>query len=127
MGPTNAADRGSIAYGMNGDFFGPEDGPGGDAVVYHHGEYEEDRQQIWLGIGYGHSGAAPIITMQMHIMHWYPNEIANEGWLDYSFPSSLDSQVESPVIGVAFDGHPIYGIYGNDGTGQINEMKCHTS
>jgi len=120
-----AADRGSIAYGMNGvPFFGPEDGPGGDAVAYHHGEYEEDRQQIWLGIGYGHSaGGTYHYHADANLMHWHPNETANEGWLDYSFPSSLDSEVASPVIGVAFDGYPIYGIYGDDGNGQITEMK----
>ncbi|DAC23829.1 MAG TPA: YHYH protein [Candidatus Thalassarchaeaceae archaeon] len=120
-----AADRGSIAYGMNGvPFFGPEDGPGGDAVAYHHGEYEEDRQQIWLGIGYGHSaGGTYHYHADANLMHWHPNETANEGWLDYSFPSSLDSQVASPVIGVAFDGYPIYGIYGDDGNGLITEMK----
>ncbi len=120
-----AADRGSIAYGMNGvPFFGPEDGPGGDAVAHHHGAYEEDRQQIWLGIGHGHSaGGTYHYHADANIMHWHPNETANEGWLDYSFPSSLDSQVESPVIGVAFDGYPIYGIYGDDGTGQVVEMK----
>lgn len=121
-----AADRGSIAYGMNGvPFYGPEDGPGGDAVASHHGVYEEDRQEIWLGLCHAHSGPGGVYHYHAdgNCMHWHPNETANEGWVDYSFPSSLDSQVESPVIGVAFDGYPIYGIYGDDGTGQVVEMK----
>ena len=121
-----AADRGDIAFAINGvPIYGPEDGPGGDAVANHHGQYEEDRQHIWLGICHGHSG--PGGTYHYHAdancIHWHANESANEGWRDYSFPSSLSEEEGSQVIGVAFDGYPIYGIYGDDGTGQITQMK----
>ncbi|SVD56099.1 uncharacterized protein METZ01_LOCUS408953, partial [marine metagenome] len=41
---TYAPERGAVAVSVNGvPFFGPEDGPGGDAVAFHHGYYEEDR------------------------------------------------------------------------------------
>ena len=121
-----AADRGEIAYAINGvPIFGPEDGPGGDAVASHHGVYEEDRQEIWLGLCHGHSGPGGVYHYHAdaNCIHWHTEESEDMGWLDYSFPSSLDAGSPSPVIGIAFDGYPIYGLYGEDDTGQLVEMK----
>ena len=121
-----AADRGEIAYALNGvPIFGPEDGPGGDAVASHHGVYEEDRQEIWLGLCHGHSGPGGVYHYHAdaNCIHWHTDESEDASWLDYSFPSSAYTGSSSPVIGVAFDGYPIYGVYGEDATGQVAEMK----
>ena len=120
------ADRGDIAIAINGvPIFGPEDGPGGDAVASNEGVYEEDRQHIWLGLCHGHSGPGGVYHYHAdgNCVHWHPDEAAGEGWRDYSFPSSTNTGEASDVIGIAFDGYPIYGVYGDDGTGQIVEMK----
>ena len=103
----------------------PEDVPGGDAVASNEGVYEEDRQHIWLGLCHGHSGPGGVYHYHAdgNCVHWHPNETAGEGWRDYSFPSSTNTGEASDVIGIAFDGYPIYGVYGDDGTGQIVEMK----
>ncbi len=119
-----AADRGNIAFAINGvPIFGPEDGPGGDAVASQHGAYEEDRQEIWLGLCHGHSG--PGGTYHYHAdancVHWH-DEAQNEGWRNYSFPPDQSGE-PSPVIGVALDGYPIYGAYGLDSSGVVAEMK----
>ena len=43
--------RGEVAIAINGvPFYGPEDGPGGDAVASQHGAYEEDRQIICIRV-----------------------------------------------------------------------------
>ncbi|MBA45632.1 MAG: hypothetical protein CMB31_03485 [Euryarchaeota archaeon] len=121
-----ADDRGDIAIAINGvPIFGPEDGPGGDAVASNKGVYEENRQHIWLGLCHGHSGPGGVYHYHAdaNCVHWHPNETAGEGWKDYSFPSSTNTGEASDVIGVAFDGYPIYGVFGDDGTGQIVEMK----
>ena len=121
-----AADRGDIAIAINGvPIFGPEDGPGGDAVASNEGVYEEDRQHIWLGLCHGHSGPGGVYHYHAdgNCVHWHPNETAGEGWRDYSFPSSTNTGEASDVIGIAFDGYPIYGVFGDDGTGQVVEMK----
>ena len=116
--------RGSIGYALNGvPLFGPEDGPGGDAVASHHGQFQEDRQDIWLGLCHGHSG--PGGTYHYHAdancIHWHGH--AEElGWENYSFPPNLQGD-SSPVIGVAFDGYPIYGAHGVDASGAVSEMK----
>ena len=109
-----APDRGAVAVAINGvPIFGPEDGPGGDAVAAHHGAYNEDRQPIELGICHGH--AAQGGTYHYHAdgncMHWHPAEgesIEN----DYD-ESSIQAVAQntydgnhSKVIGVAFDGYP---------------------
>ena len=72
-----APDRGAVAVAINGvPIFGPEDGPGGDAVAAEHGAYNEDRQPIELGICHGH--AAQGGTYHYHAdgncMHWHPAE-----------------------------------------------------
>lgn len=118
-----APDRGEVAFALNGvPIYGPEDGPGGDAVASHHGVYEEDRQEIWLGLCHAHSG--PGGTYHYHAdgncMHWHPEE--NETWLDYEWPGNTTTNTSSEVIGLAFDGYPIYGAYGDVGNGTIEEM-----
>ncbi|MGB0490075.1 MAG: YHYH protein, partial [Candidatus Poseidoniaceae archaeon] len=118
-----APDRGEIAFALNGvPIYGPEDGPGGDAVASHHGVYEEDRQEIWLGLCHAHSG--PGGTYHYHAdgncMHWHPDE--GETWLDYEWPGNTSTNTSSGVIGIAFDGYPIYGAYGDAGNGTIEEM-----
>ena len=118
-----APDRGEIAFALNGvPIYGPEDGPGGDAVASHHGVYEEDRQEIWLGLCHAHSG--PGGTYHYHAdgncMHWHPEE--GETWLDYEWPGHTSTNTSSEVIGIAFDGFPIYGAYGDAGNGTVEEM-----
>ena len=119
-----APDRGSIAYAINGvPIYGPEDGPGGDAVASQHGAYDEDRQEIWLGLCHGHTGpgGAYHYHADANCLHWH-SEAQDEGWRNYSFPPEGDGEA-SPVIGVALDGYPIYGAYGVDSSGVLTEMK----
>ena len=73
---TYAPDRGAVAVSVNGvPFFGPEDGPGGDAVAFHHGYYEEDRQQIVLGLCGAHSaGTVFHYHFDGNCVHWHPEE-----------------------------------------------------
>ena len=48
-GCTMAPERDAVAFSVNGvPIFGPEDGPGGDAVAGHEGAYEE-ANQTWMG------------------------------------------------------------------------------
>ena len=110
-------------------FYGPEDGPGGDAVASQHGIYEEDRQNIELGVCHGHSGREG--TFHYHAdancLHWHPEE--GESILDYdiSTPAAVAQNTangsHSAVIGVAMDGYPIYGLWGYDGQMNVVEMK----
>jgi len=118
-----APDRGEIAFAMNGvPIYGPEDGPGGDAVANHHGQYEEDRQEVWLGACHGHSG--PGGTYHYHAdancMHWHGEE--GETILDYSLPEADENATASPVIGVAYDGYPIYGLLEQGSDGVLREV-----
>ena len=118
----SAPARGPVAVAINGvPFYGPEDGPGGDAVASHHGMYEEDRQEIWLGLCHGHSG--PGGTYHYHAdancLHHHPDD--NESWTSYDLNSTLDG-IHDPVIGVGFDGYPIYGIEGYDSNGTVVPM-----
>jgi plastocyanin len=74
-----APELGPIAVAVNGvPFYGPEDGPGGDAVATHIGQYTETEQEIWLGVCGAHAG--PGGTYHYHYdgncMHWHPE---NEG------------------------------------------------
>ncbi|MEC8891349.1 MAG: PGF-pre-PGF domain-containing protein, partial [Chloroflexota bacterium] len=73
---TYAPDRGAVAVSVNGvPFFGPEDGPGGDAVAFHHGYYEEDRQRIVLGLCGAHSaGTVFHYHFDGNCVHWHPEE-----------------------------------------------------
>ena len=125
-----AAALGEVAIAINGvPFYGPEDGPGGDAVASHHGVYEEDRQPIELGVCHAHNGQGG--TFHYHAdancLHWHPDE--GEGMLDYniSTPAAVAENTangsHSAVIGVAMDGYPIYGLWGYDDHMNIVEMK----
>ena len=74
-----APELGPVAVAVNGvPFYGPEDGPGGDAVATHIGQYTETEQEIWLGVCGAHAG--PSGTYHYHYdgncMHWHPE---NEG------------------------------------------------
>ena len=125
-----AAALGEVAIAINGvPFYGPEDGPGGDAVASQHGAYEEDRQPIELGVCHAHSGQGG--TFHYHAdancLHWHPEE--GETILDYniSTPAAVAENTangsHSSVIGVAMDGYPIYGLWGYDDQMNIVEMK----
>ena len=121
-----APERDAVALAVNGiPIFGPEDGPGGDAVAGHEGEYEEDRQHIWLGICHGHSGpgGAYHYHADANCAHWHPDEETNQTWRDYSIDSSRSLSEHSPIVGFAFDGYPIYGFIGWNEEGNVSEMK----
>ncbi len=96
-----APDRGSVATAINGvPFYGPEDGPGGDAVANHIGVYEEDRQDIALGVCGAHSG--PGGTYHYHYdgncMHWH-GDSSNENH-DVSITDDKDFSPEDLTINV---------------------------
>ena len=103
--------RGPVAVAVNGvPFYGPEDGPGGDAVAHEIGIYDEDRQEIDLGICGAHMGPGGYhYHFDGNCMHWH-NETNEDS--DYEF-SKVDNSTHSPIIGFAFDGYPIYGSYGH--------------
>ena len=125
-GCTMAPERDAVAFAVNGvPIFGPEDGPGGDAVAGHEGAYEEDRQHIWLGICHGHSGpgGAYHYHADANCAHWHPDEETNQTWMNYSIDSSRSLSEHSPIVGFAFDGYPIYGFVGWDEEGNVSEMK----
>lgn len=121
---TPAPERGPIAFAVNGvAIFGPEDGPGGDAVALENGLYVENRQQIDLGICGGHSGPGGQYHYHWdaNCMHWHPDTAKGQQFSDYSF-DQLARGAHSPIIGFAFDGYPIYGIYGWNHAGNVKEM-----
>ena len=105
-------DRGTVAMSVNGaPIFGPEEGPGGDAVALHFEYFNEDRQPIVLGWCTGHS-AGPNgyhYHYDANCVYWEPE--AGETMEDYDL-SKIKSDEHSPIIGWAFDGYPIYGMYG---------------
>ncbi len=122
-GCTMAPERGAVAFAVNGvAIYGPEDGPGGDAVAGQEGAYEEDRQHIWLGLCHGHSGPGGEYHYHAdgNCMHWHPE--GEQTWIDYSLESSRSISEHSPIIGFAFDGYPIYGFVGWDEEGEVAEM-----
>ncbi|PDH25269.1 MAG: hypothetical protein CND29_00625 [Marine Group II euryarchaeote MED-G36] len=124
-GCTLAPERGPVAVAVNGvPIFGPEDGPGGDAVANQEGEYEEDRQEVWLGICHAHSGPGGEYHYHAdaNCMHWHADEDNGETWADYNMESSRTVSEHSPIIGFAFDGYPIYGFVGWDEDGDTKEM-----
>ena len=125
-----AAALGEVAIAINGvPFYGPEDGPGGDAVASHHGVYHEDRQPIELGVCHAHNGQGG--TFHYHAdancLHWHPD--VGEDMFDYdiSTPAAVAQNTangsHSAVIGVSMDGYPIYGLWGYDDQMNVVEMK----
>ena len=122
-GCTMAPDRGAIAFAVNGvAIYGPEDGPGGDAVAGQEGAYEEDRQEVWLGLCLGHSGPGGEYHYHAdgNCIHWHPE--GEQTWLDYSMESSRTVAEHSPIIGFALDGYSIYGFVGWDDDEEVVEM-----
>ncbi|RZD52013.1 MAG: hypothetical protein CXT67_07330 [Methanobacteriota archaeon] len=113
-----APDRGAVAIGVNGvPIYGPEEGPGGDAVALHFDYFNEDRQPIELGWCAGHS-AGPNgyhYHYDANCIYWEPE--TGEDMSDYSL-SKVPSDQHSPIVGWAFDGYPIYGMYGYSADGQ---------
>ena len=126
-----AAERGAIAVAINGvPIYGPEDGPGGDAVAAEHGAFVEDRQPIDLGICHGHNamGGTYHYHADSNCMHWHPEAGENiKDDYDMSTPQAVAQNTydgnHSQVIGVAYDGYPIYGFWGYDDDLNIVEMK----
>ena len=121
---TMAPELGPIAVTVSGvAIYGPEEGPGGDAVALDHGYFTEDRQPIELGICGGHSGPGGQYHYHYdsNCMHWHPDTSSKsvEGWLN-SYTS--DTKKHSSIIGFAFDGYPIYGSYGWDENKNIKEI-----
>ena len=120
---TMAPDRGPIAITVTGvPIYGPEEGPGGDAVALHFDYFEEDRQPIELGICGGHSAGAYFhYHFDANCLHWHPEDTALD-WEDWDYRTNLDPNEHSPVIGFAFDGFPIYGPYGWDSYKNVIEI-----
>jgi hypothetical protein len=126
-----AADRGAIAVAINGvPLYGPEDGPGGDAVAAEHGAFVEDRQPIDLGICHGHNamGGTYHYHADSNCMHWHAKDGENiKDDYDMSTPQAVAQNTydgnHSEVIGVAYDGYPIYGFWGYDTDMNVVEMK----
>ena len=125
-----AAALGEVAIAINGvPFYGPEDGPGGDAVASQHGAYEEDRQPIELGVCHAHNGQGG--TFHYHAdancLHWHPAEGEDMFDYDISTPAAVAQNTangsHSAVIGVSMDGYPIYGLWGYDDQMNVVEMK----
>jgi hypothetical protein len=112
-----APDRGAVALAVDGvPMFGPEEGPGGDAVALHFSYFDEDRQPIEIGWCTGHS-AGPNgyhYHYDAQCIHWEPE--VGEDMSDYDI-SKLSSSEHSPIIGWAWDGYPVYGMYGYDDDG----------
>jgi hypothetical protein len=120
---TMAPDRGAVAITVTGvPIFGPEEGPGGDAVALHFDYFEEDRQPIEIGICGGHSAGAYFhYHFDANCLHWHP-EGTGLDWEDWDYRTNLDPNEHSPVIGFAFDGFPIYGPYGWDAYKNVIEI-----
>ena len=118
-----APDRGPIAITVTGvPIYGPEEGPGGDAVALHFDYFEEDRQPIELGLCGGHSAGAYFhYHFDANCLHWHP-EGTSLDWEDWDYTKNLNSDEHSPVIGFAFDGFPIYGPYGWDSYKNVIEI-----
>ena len=119
---TYAPERGPIAISVNGvPFFGPEEGPGGDAVALHFEYFVEDRQPIVLGLCGAHSAGTQFhYHFDGNCVHWHPEEEKKE-WKDWDVDSLIKDEA-SPIIGFSFDGYPIYGPYGNDSNNTLKEM-----
>ena len=118
-----APSRGAVAIGVNGvPIFGPEEGPGGDAVALHFDYFNEDRQPIELGWCAGHSAGSGgyHYHYDANCIYWEPG--MGEDMEDYDL-SMIPADTHSPIVGWAFDGYPIYGMNGYDaGDGSIRAI-----
>tara|TARA_B100001093_G_scaffold2499_4_gene2512 strand:+ start:5442 stop:8339 length:2898 start_codon:yes stop_codon:yes gene_type:complete len=117
-----AADRGQIAVASNGvPIFGPEEGPGGDAVALDFFYFTEDRQPIDLGYCGAHAGPTGVhYHWDAMCQYWVPEN--GQTMVDYDW-SLIDSNQHSPIIGWSFDGYPIYGMYTWNENGVVQGMK----
>ncbi|HJL97878.1 MAG TPA: YHYH protein [Candidatus Poseidoniaceae archaeon] len=116
-----APDRGAVAVSVNGaPIYGVEEGPGGDAIALNFKYFNEDRQPIVLGYCTSHSAGNNFhYHYDAQCSTWVPG--VGETISDYDW-TKLDNSKHSPIIGWAFDGYPIYGMYGNDGSGGIKAI-----
>ncbi|HIE63016.1 MAG: hypothetical protein CXT72_05060 [Methanobacteriota archaeon] len=120
-----AAIRGSIAFTVTGvAIYGPEDGPGGDAVALEEGAYqqEEGEQPVDLGVCHGHSGPGGEYHYHAdaNCIHWHAAE--GETMYDYNLDSQRTLNTHSKIVGFAFDGNSIYGYTGWNEDGDVVEM-----
>ena len=117
-----APDRGAVAVAVNGvPIFGPEEGPGGDAVALEFLYFDEDRQPIDLGYCGAHNGPGGV-HYHYDAMCQFWDDPNGETIVNYDY-TDLDSTQHSPIIGWAFDGYPIYGMYGWNDNGQVIPLK----
>lgn len=117
-----APDRGPVGVAVNGvPIFGPEEGPGGDAVALEFLYFNEDRQPIDLGYCGAHNGPSGV-HYHYDAMCQFWDDPNGETIVNYDY-TDLDSTQHSPIIGWAFDGYPIYGMYTWDDNGQVAAMK----
>ena len=116
-----APTRGAVAVAVNGvPMYGPEEGPGGDAVALHFDYFDEDRQPIFLGWCTSHSAGNNFhYHYDAQCQFW--EAATGEDMSDYEI-AKLQSGYHSPIIGWAFDGYPIYGMYGYDENGNVRAM-----
>jgi hypothetical protein len=118
--PVSAPERGAVAFTVTGvAIYGPEEGPGGDAVALEYEYFVEDRQAVDLGICGGHAGPGGEYHYHYdsNCMHWHEDSQDIAG---YTLDSA--SSVISKVIGFAFDGFPIYSSYEQDQSGNSVEV-----
>jgi len=116
-----APDRGAVAVAVNGvPMYGPEEGPGGDAVALHFDYFDEDRQPIFLGWCTSHSAGNNFhYHYDAQCQFW--DAASGEDMSDYEI-EKLQDEYHSPIIGWAFDGYPIYGMYGYGEDGNIRAI-----
>jgi len=117
--------RGTIAFTVTGvAIYGPEDGPGGDAVALEEGAYEQEEgeQQVDLGVCHGHSGPGGVYHYHAdaNCIHWHGEE--GETMYDYNLDSQRTLSTHSKIVGFAFDGYSIYGYTGWNDEGDVVEM-----
>ncbi len=118
--PVMAPDRGAVAFTVTGvAIYGPEEGPGGDAVALEYGYYVEDRQAVDLGVCGGHAGPGGEYHYHYdsNCMHWHEDSQDIAG-----YTLDIASSILSKVIGFAFDGFPIYSTYEQDQSGDDIEV-----
>jgi len=119
--PVSAPERGPVAFTVSGvAIYGPEEGPGGDAVALEHGYFVEDRQTVDLGVCGGHAGPGGEYHYHYdsNCMHWHEDSQDISGY-DIS---ELAETVVSKVIALAFDGFPIYSTHEYDSSGATVEV-----
>jgi len=117
--------RGTIAFTVTGvAIYGPEDGPGGDAVALEEGAYEQEEgeQPVDLGVCHGHAGPGGVYHYHAdaNCIHWHAEE--GKSMYDYNLDSQRTLSTHSKIVGFAFDGYSIYGYTGWNDDGDVVEM-----